>query len=149
MESRNFIARENHVCMVIGSEDELKFNACQGTQEADILIGDDRVIRFMDYASIRLMLACLMQAARELRFGPLPTEEEIVARAGQRTRDRQYFWMVFASLCFGGLLAIYAPVHAWLHAHLQLLLGFLLGTLAQSVPWLIDRWRWMKWFSHQ
>lgn len=45
------------------------------------------------------------------------------------------------------LIALFRPVHAWLHAHLELLLGVLLGSLAQSVPWLIDRCRWIKWFS--
>jgi len=65
-----------------------------------------------------------------------PTETEIT--------HRMAIWGFVAA---GVGIALYEPVHTWLHAHLELLLGFLLGTLAQTVPWLIDRWRWMKWFS--
>lgn len=68
-----------------------------------------------------------------------PTETEIT--------HRMAIWGLATLLGLG--VALYEPVHTWLHAHLELLLGFLLGTLAQTVPWLIDRWCWVKWFSHQ
>lgn len=79
------------------------------------------------------------------------TEQEIVDRAAQREEAGVYLgrwlrrWTAIALVvCIVGL---FRPFHTWLHAHLELLLGFLLGTLAQSVPWLVDRWRWLKWFS--
>jgi hypothetical protein len=56
---------------------------------------------------------------------------------------------LFVSVCIGVLAAAIAlkPFHAWLHAHLQLLLGILIGALLQVPGWLRDRWRWMKHFS--
>jgi hypothetical protein len=67
-----FSATESGATIVIGAEDELLHKASHATQEADIHIGKDRIIRFLDYESLRQMIGCLMQAARELRYGPLP-----------------------------------------------------------------------------
>jgi hypothetical protein len=79
------------------------------------------------------------------------TEQEMQERTEPRQETGEYLrrWLrrytaIGLLICIVGL---FHPFHAWLHAHLELLLGFVLGTLAQSVPWLVDRWRWMKWFS--
>lgn len=81
---------------------------------------------------------------------PLLTEQDIVDRADRRTESGEFYYAVTALVAVCVLLvALFLPVHTWLHAHLELLFGFLLGTLAQSVPWLVDRWHWLKWFSHQ
>jgi hypothetical protein len=72
----------------------------------------------------------LMERARELDYKAIG---EYLGRWIRR-------WTVAALIvCVVGL---FDPFHTWLHAHLELLLGFLLGALAQSIPWLIDRWRW-------
>jgi putative effector of murein hydrolase len=53
------------------------------------------------------------------------------------------------------LVSLYEPIHAWLHAHLQLLAGVVIGSVAQLLVtggvarWLRDRWLWMRWFSWQ
>ncbi len=79
------------------------------------------------------------------------TEEEIVSRAAEREETGRYLsrWLrrSTALALLVCIVGIFQPVHSYLHAHLELLLGFLLGTLAQSVPWLIERYRWLKWFS--
>jgi hypothetical protein len=81
------------------------------------------------------------------------TEQDLMDRAAEldSTATGEYLgrwirrWTVAALIVC--LVGLFDPFYTWLHAHLELLLGFLLGTLAQSVPWLIDRWRWIKWFS--
>jgi len=83
------------------------------------------------------------------------TAQEIVDRAAAKSvwplAGWRFYWLVW--WCFPAaiilLFALYAPVHSWLHAHLQFLWGVLAGTLVQSVGWLRDRWRWLKWFSWQ
>jgi uncharacterized membrane protein len=72
-----------------------------------------------------------------------PAKEEI---GDYLSRWLRRFTAVGLLVC---ILGLFEPMHTWLHGHLELLLGFLLGSLAQSVPWLIDRWFWLKWFSWQ
>lgn len=80
------------------------------------------------------------------------TEQDIVDRvAGRIERERMItrrlaVWGAAALLV---LVALLRPVHTFLHAHLESFAGVLVGTLLQSVPWAIDRWRWLKWFGHQ
>jgi hypothetical protein len=63
--------------------------------------------------------------------------------------------LVFALIVAGVVTACLTdPVHAWLHAHVQLLLGIFLGSTAElfivcGLPWLRDRWHWLLWFSWQ
>jgi hypothetical protein len=89
--------------------------------------------------------------AMDTGTGPLKdrlTCEDIVNRAAAREaflNKRMAVWSVVALVVM--LMAFWQPVHAWLHVHLELLLGILIGTLAQSIAWLIDRWRWLRWFS--
>jgi hypothetical protein len=76
------------------------------------------------------------------------TEEQIIDRACES--DLEYGrWIAVGIFIILALLALWLPVHTWLHRHVELFAGILLGTLAQSIPWLIDRWRWLKWFSYQ
>lgn len=77
------------------------------------------------------------------------TAEDIVYRASAEEANRRAYYFILAALLFAAVLALYRPVHSWLHAHLELLLGILIGSLLQAPGWLLDRWRWMKWFSHQ
>jgi hypothetical protein len=37
----------------------------------------------------------------------------------------------------------------WIHAHRELFIGILIGSLLQVPGWLRDRWLWMKHFSWQ
>lgn len=43
---------------------------------------------------------------------------------------------------------------AWLHVHRELILGIMIGSVAELLVvyasrWLWDRAQWMRWFSHQ
>lgn len=52
-----------------------------------------------------------------------------------------------------GLLALYQPVHSWLHAHLCLPWGMLVGSVLEMAVvegwfrWLVDRFLWIRWFN--
>ncbi len=68
-------------------------------------------------------------------------------RAEARER-RHWRWIsMAAAFVVTALVGLFEPVHRFLHAHVDILAGVLAGTLVQSVGWLRDRWRWMKWFS--
>jgi hypothetical protein len=92
------------------------------------------------------------------------TEQDVVDRAEFRAEMRR--WDLWTNLFFFALLlvALWLPVHRWLHAHLELLAGILIGSLLEltavfcprwlspvltGARWIKDRWLWMKWFSHQ
>lgn len=82
----------------------------------------------------------------------LLTEQDIVDRAARRKLVR---FRVLLLLWCGGMLfvmagfafVLYEPVHALLRVHVEFFWGVLAGSLLQSIGWLRDRWRWMKWFS--
>jgi hypothetical protein len=59
-----------------------------------------------------------------------------------------------AGLFVAALFALTPPVHAWLHAHRQFLLGVFVGSVAEWLVilgsrWAWDRWLWLRWFSWQ
>jgi hypothetical protein len=67
---------------------------------------------------------------------PPLTEEEIVDRAAQRQHDSTILLVILA-MCLLSAISIYKPVHTWLHAHLQLLAGILLGSVLEAWMWLM------------
>jgi hypothetical protein len=89
----------------------------------------------------------------EVRLQHCPDDCQYCKEAEEN--NPRYLWILLASLCFGGALALWQPIHTWLHAHLELLLGILIGSLLElavvcgprALRWIRDRWLWMKWFS--
>lgn len=83
------------------------------------------------------------------------TAEQIVERADRRDRIRKSriyvaAWCAVSLLILAGFVFLfYEPVHAWLHRHVELFLGILIGSLLQTIGWARDRWRWMRGFSWQ
>lgn len=83
------------------------------------------------------------------------TEQDIVDRADDSARihkDRLYIsvWCALALFVLAGFaFLLFPPVLVLLRLHREFLWGVLAGSVLQSVGWLRDRWRWMKWFSHQ
>lgn len=79
---------------------------------------------------------------------PPISEQDIVDRAEQRRRG-PFGWKIstLAVIFVLVLGALYDPIHAWLHRHLELIFGILIGSSLEMVGWIRDRWRWMKWFS--
>lgn len=80
------------------------------------------------------------------------TEQDVVdrvdsslARERMITR-RMAVWGAWSLLI---LVALLQPVHSFLHAHVEFFAGVLAGTLLQSVGWIRDRWRWLKWNTWQ
>lgn len=57
------------------------------------------------------------------------------------------------ALVIVGLIALYRPVHTWLHAHLWLPWGILIGStlemaIVENWPrWIADRVWWIRWFN--
>ncbi len=66
-------------------------------------------------------------------------------------------WTFAACVFFTAGIALYEPVHAWLHLHRTALLWFTIGTWVELfacqwrplVKWIRDRRLWLRWFSHQ
>lgn len=85
--------------------------------------------------------------------------DEIVDRAARKAESWRYICLWCAAVCFTITVGLSLPVHTWLHGHSQFLGGLVVGTWAElalcerwpqrTAGWLRDRWRWMKWFSHQ
>jgi fatty acid desaturase len=84
-----------------------------------------------------------------IHFGkPNLTEEEILARAEVRAQKRARWlskWrldLIFLVIYIGAAALGVGPWHPWLHAHLSLLLGAVVGSSAQViVAFVIERRR--------
>jgi len=81
------------------------------------------------------------------RSAPL-TAEDVVDRAAVKDKVRRRRLLFLAACLFTAGMGL-GPWHDWMHAHRELFMGIFLGTIWQSIPWLIDRWRWLKLFSWQ
>jgi hypothetical protein len=81
--------------------------------------------------------------AMDTGTGPRPhplTEEEIIQTAIERDH-RNGRWLAIGAFLVLALVALYQPVHTWLHRHVELFAGILIGSLAEAVVWIACIWK--------
>jgi hypothetical protein len=81
--------------------------------------------------------------AMDTGTGPRPhplTEEEIIQTAIERDH-RNGRWLAIGAFLVLALVALYQPVHTWLHRHVELFAGILIGSLAEAAVWIACIWK--------